>query len=173
MNRKLVRFVKATEFFCGKTHRLLNAIVYTQELLRTFKPDEIVSEVEPKLAIRDELTRYYAAKSVVTCVSKNKGLEIGVLLSKVIDECVANRSIMAGCCHDCFINVYDNGEYDYILHNKVWKKAAKKDHDKLLCSGCVEERLGRKLKFKDFNWEVPLNYIDGDRSYGLLERMAR
>ena len=173
MNRNLVRYVKAMEFFCGKTVRLLNAIVFTQDLLLTNKPEDIVCDVEPKLWIRDELTRHYAAKSVVTCVSNNRGLEIGALLSKVIDECVANRSIMAGCCHDCFINVYENGEYDYILHNKVWKKAAKKDHDKFLCSYCVENRLGRKLKNKDFNWDIPLNFIDGDRSSRLLHRMVR
>jgi hypothetical protein len=38
----------------------------------------------------------------------------------------------------------------YYVHNKVWRAAGMEPNGGCLCIGCVEKRLGRKLKPKDF-----------------------
>lgn len=170
MNKNLIKLNKANEFFVGKTKRILNAINFMQDQLAKNKwEDHMVCDVETKLAIRDELVRHFSSLVVVDTVLKNK--DATDLVSLVIDALVQNRSKMSGCCHDCHINVYDEWEYDYFLHEEVWDKATKDDTDKFFCVLCIEKRLGRELKSKDFDWEVPLNYIDGERSPILEARM--
>jgi hypothetical protein len=38
----------------------------------------------------------------------------------------------------------------YTVHNKVWAKAGMEDYGGCLCIGCLEQRIGRRLKPKDF-----------------------
>jgi hypothetical protein len=45
--------------------------------------------------------------------------------------------------------VDDNSEV-YMVRNLVWAKAGMKGWDGCLCIGCLEKRLGRKLKPQDF-----------------------
>lgn len=57
-------------------------------------------------------------------------------------------------CMDCGVHTVKAGEY-YMLTDRVWAKV----HDQyegMLCIGCVEERLGRKLRASDFA-RCPLN----------------
>ena len=171
MNRKLAKMVNATEFFIGKTPNLLRAISFIQNQGRKWR-SHMSCDVERILRIRDEVARWYTAKYLIEVTRKNSKVPAGDLLLKAIDKLVANRSVMCGCCHDCMTNVYDSGNYDYMLHTKVWKKAAKKDQDKFLCIKCVENRLGRSLKNSDFDWDIPLNFIDGDRCMLLELRMG-
>ena len=51
---------------------------------------------------------------------------------------------------------------DYIVHDDIWHQACTaepvmKDDCGLLCVGCIEQRLGRRLNSADFEAGVPLN----------------
>jgi hypothetical protein len=56
----------------------------------------------------------------------------------------------------------------YRVHDTVWKRAKMSPHDGCLCIGCLEKRLGRKLKAKDFDLSHPLNETPGSKR--LLQR---
>jgi hypothetical protein len=49
----------------------------------------------------------------------------------------------------------------YTVRDAVWKAAGLKPFDGCLCIGCLEQRLGRKLKPKDFQRDHPLNWLPG------------
>lgn len=49
------------------------------------------------------------------------------------------------------------GEY-YMVTNRIWKRVNPKQVG-MLCIGCLEERLGRKLMHADFLW-CPLNVMN-------------
>jgi hypothetical protein len=57
-------------------------------------------------------------------------------------------------CIDCDIDTFKIKEY-YMLFDMVWRIAVPEDKG-MLCIGCVEERLGRKLSPEDFSI-CPLN----------------
>lgn len=57
-------------------------------------------------------------------------------------------------CLDCKKNTDALGEY-YMVHNRLWGRANPKDKG-MLCIGCLENRIGRKLKSTDFTF-CPLN----------------
>jgi hypothetical protein len=58
-------------------------------------------------------------------------------------------------CLDCKKDTYKLREY-YMVTNRTWRKANPAIAG-MLCIGCLEKRLGRKLsQFKDFIW-CPLN----------------
>jgi hypothetical protein len=59
-------------------------------------------------------------------------------------------------CKDCGVNTSKIGEY-YMIHTDLWKQVNQGvDDTGMLCLGCVEERLGRKLNRRDFP-AIPLN----------------
>jgi hypothetical protein len=45
----------------------------------------------------------------------------------------------------------------YIVRNKVWKAAGMEPYGGCLCIGCLEKRIGRKLKPKDFRRDHSFN----------------
>lgn len=59
-------------------------------------------------------------------------------------------------CKDCSANTLHIDEY-YMLTDEVWASIYKKRRG-MLCIGCVEARLGRKLVPEDFA-DVPLNFF--------------
>jgi hypothetical protein len=52
-------------------------------------------------------------------------------------------------CIDCGTDTIEAGEY-YMLRDDVWHSTGVKRDDGMLCIGCVESRLGRKLNRADF-----------------------
>lgn len=60
-------------------------------------------------------------------------------------------------CVDCGVDTYARGvdEY-YMVHNEVWAAAGMLPRDGMLCIGCLEARLGRRLTAVDFT-DVPVN----------------
>jgi hypothetical protein len=56
-------------------------------------------------------------------------------------------------CRDCGVNTSRIGEY-YMVTGEVWQQAG--GGDAMLCVGCLEKRLGRELRCKDFTW-APIN----------------
>lgn len=77
-------------------------------------------------------------------------------------------------CLDCDKDVFELGEYAYMVHDHVWLEAAArtgKGYGKL-CVECLEVRLGRPLVQTDFNWILPLNWARGyARSKRLVQRL--
>lgn len=51
-------------------------------------------------------------------------------------------------CRDCGVDTCKMQEF-YMLTNEVWDEAVA-DTKIILCIGCVEDRLGRRLAVKDF-----------------------
>jgi hypothetical protein len=49
----------------------------------------------------------------------------------------------------------------YMVRVAVWKKAGMADFGGCLCIGCLERRIGRKLKPKDFLRNHSLNWLPG------------
>ena len=77
--------------------------------------------------------------------------EWGPTILKTIDDLLAaaHYEQVGFDCADCGIDTSAADEY-YMLHDRVWRKAAGKDIEAMLCIGCVETRLGRKLTPRDF-----------------------
>jgi hypothetical protein len=63
----------------------------------------------------------------------------------------------AGLCDDCAVNTIEIGE-GYMVVYEVWSEAHPEGRGLcgLLCIGCLERRLGRRLVPSDFT-DVPLN----------------
>ena len=59
-------------------------------------------------------------------------------------------------CHDCGADVIALGEV-YMVHDDVWPV----EPDGMLCVGCLEARIGRGLRARDFT-ACPLNRLPGD-----------
>jgi hypothetical protein len=75
-------------------------------------------------------------------------------------------------CMDCGINTKDINEY-YMVEDELWLKAVPEDEG-MLCIGCLEKRLGRKLNKNDFphfpvNMPFKFHFIVSDR---LLNRLG-
>jgi hypothetical protein len=57
-------------------------------------------------------------------------------------------------CNDCGVNILEIKEY-YMVSNRCWKRSGMKEG--FLCIGCLEHRLGEKLKAINFK-DCPLNW---------------
>jgi hypothetical protein len=69
---------------------------------------------------------------------------------------------MSGFCIDCGVDTYAIHEY-YMVHDGVWQDAGMVKYDgAMLCVGCLERRLGRRLADSDFT-DYPIN--DARRHY--------
>jgi hypothetical protein len=60
-------------------------------------------------------------------------------------------------CVDCSINTMHIDEY-YMVTDEIWDDTGLTSNGGMLCIGCLEARLGRKLTARDFS-DVPLNYF--------------
>jgi len=72
-------------------------------------------------------------------------------------------------CVDCKINVSDIKEYAYIVKDEIWPIAF---NGGMLCIGCLENRIGRKLTPNDFDPVPPLNMMNNCQSDRLLDRLG-
>jgi hypothetical protein len=77
-------------------------------------------------------------------------------------------------CHDCGGRAWTQLREDYIVHDDIWHQACTaepvmKDDCGLLCVGCIEQRLGRRLNSADFEAGVPLN-VERGKSERLLDQ---
>ena len=70
-------------------------------------------------------------------------------------------------CKSCHVNTLYIDEY-YMLKDEIWQQVSD-THEGMLCIGCVEAILGRKLNCNDFA-AVPLNSL-GDRDFGKSQRL--
>jgi hypothetical protein len=78
-------------------------------------------------------------------------------------------------CNDCGDNTSTKGEY-YMVHDHVWNKAVNKGgmkDDHMLCVGCLEKRVGRKLHKGDFTDAAVNTRPFGVHSDRLTDRMNR
>jgi len=70
-------------------------------------------------------------------------------------------------CRDCG-NDFD--EYSYIVHDRVWGASGLSKNGGLLCVGCLEARIGRRLCRDDFS-DAPINRLDRRQSLRLQNRI--
>ncbi len=73
-------------------------------------------------------------------------------------------------CRDCQCDTDQIGEY-YMLHDEVWRETGLGLHDGMLCIGCAESRLGRRLRPVDFK-HAPINLGFFNRSERMVERVG-
>jgi hypothetical protein len=59
----------------------------------------------------------------------------------------------------------------YMVRDAIWKRAGMEPFGGCLCVLCLEKRLGRKLKPKDFDWTHSFNDLPGTER--LLSRRGR
>lgn len=72
-----------------------------------------------------------------------------------------------GLCNDCGVDTIEMNEY-YMVQKDVWPIGRKSG---MLCIGCLERRIGRKLISEDFPF-LPINYPDFfDQSDRLKDRL--
>lgn len=71
-------------------------------------------------------------------------------------------------CGDCGVNVALLGEW-YMLEDAIWQQATRDTPAHLLCVGCLEERLGRRLAPEDFNRAAPANLTREEDIDALLD----
>jgi len=75
-------------------------------------------------------------------------------------------------CLDCNINTSHIEEY-YMLYDHIWDKIIYGNKEGMLCIGCVERRLGRKLVRTDFSLFALINDLDfGVKSDRLKNRLT-
>lgn len=84
-------------------------------------------------------------------------------------------------CDDCAIDVtpYDEdgrpteGGWEwYMVRDEVWQEASRDGQPaRILCVGCLEQRIARRLKPDDFA-DLPLNEPGGLESHRLLDRLG-
>jgi hypothetical protein len=72
-------------------------------------------------------------------------------------------------CADCG---EDYDEYFYMLSDVVWAAAGLAEDDGCFCIGCLERRLGYKLRSGDFT-DAPSNSLDEFQSLRLRDRLGR
>ena len=75
------------------------------------------------------------------------------------------RPLVLFDCVDCGAN-FD--EYDYLVEDAVWAASGLKPDGGKLCIGCLERRLGRRLKRDDFESEI----IGSSQSLRLRDRLS-
>jgi hypothetical protein len=66
---------------------------------------------------------------------------------------------------------YNECTEDYIVRAAIWKQAGMEPMGGCLCIGCLEERIGRRLRPKDFQRGHPLNRTRGTAR--LLQRRGQ
>jgi hypothetical protein len=81
-----------------------------------------------------------------------------------------------GLANDIAIHGVSHGECNneselYFVHDAIWKRAGILPFGGCLCVGCLEKRIGRKLKPKDFDWSHPFNQMPGTKR--LINRRGR
>lgn len=73
------------------------------------------------------------------------------------------------CCLDCGQDTGKMREF-YFVHTELWLSAAGSKNG-MLCIGCLETRIGRKLKKADFT-DAFINRLNYGHSTRLLSRLV-
>ena len=88
-------------------------------------------------------------------------LEALVVRHKMLDELNAEECDYEGpYCVDCGVDTVKINEY-YNVKDRVWELTGLGPDDGMLCIGCLEDRIGRKLQPEDFGYCL----INWDRLY--------
>jgi hypothetical protein len=73
-------------------------------------------------------------------------------------------------CIDCGVDTNEIGEIYWVKRN-VWARSGLSEWDGYLCVGCLEQRLGRRLRLEDFLANSLINRVPMFRSTRLKSRM--
>jgi len=80
-------------------------------------------------------------------------------------------TLIAAGAEDLGVLNYDHNTETYYVRDHIWKAAGMEPFGGCLCIGCLEKRIGRRLKPKDFQRDHPFNTLPG--SPRLLSRRGR
>ena len=80
------------------------------------------------------------------------------------------KAIAAG---DDLTQTIDSNSEVYTVRDRVWEQAGMKEMDGCLCIGCLEKRIGRALRPKDFQRGHPMNDNSVPGTPRLLKRRGR
>ena len=85
---------------------------------------------------------------------------------------IANGAYFNLHCGDCDVDTSTGAACEYyFVRDKLWRKHH--GGKLVLCVGCFEKRLRRRLRHGDFNWEAPANHARIPRSDRLRDRMTK
>lgn len=172
MNPKFLNDKYFEKFIKDRAHKIHSATRICKDIaVKNPEFDLNKLDLNRILKIRSLIPSYVFPDAIINAVRINPKRRLKTIFKDVVDYLINNRALMAGSCHDCLTNIYLTDEYSFILKKQIWKKAAKDKTNQFFCIGCLETRLKRKLKSKDFDWGIPLNNIPDVRSDRLLERM--
>ena len=73
------------------------------------------------------------------------------------------------CCKDCKADTSSLNEY-YMVHDHIWLATGLSKQGGMLCLGCLEGRIGRRLCANDFS-DYPINHGFFRRSERFLDRL--
>lgn len=73
-------------------------------------------------------------------------------------------------CQDCGFDTFCS-EY-YMVKHSIWKLTGIRGWGKMLCIGCLERRIKRKLVRNDFLLGLPINQDYKNMSSRLLDRLG-
>ena len=74
-------------------------------------------------------------------------------------------------CVDCHVCTGSIDEY-YMVHDHVWLASGMSKRSGMLCLGCLESRLQRRLTPEDFKPGIPINMGIFPRSPRMLDRLG-
>lgn len=83
---------------------------------------------------------------------------------------MASKSRRKLCCVDCGVDTLKIGEY-YFVRTELWLSAMPSIRG-MLCIGCLEERLGRRLVKSDFTNAFINRVTHGSKSQRLISRLT-
>jgi hypothetical protein len=129
--------------------------------------DLLVREFEPDLTapaagllfeeVIDDIARIVARAYTAQVLDLQDAIQVayaGVDVEEAARDAALERRFH---CLDCDVHTSAIGEY-YMLRDEVWLEA-NPDGDGMLCVGCLEKRLGRRLEPTDFT-ESTHNFVD-------------
>jgi hypothetical protein len=69
----------------------------------------------------------------------------------------------ASPAQDSVTQTFDDQTEVYVVRAAIWKAASMEDYGGCLCIGCLEKRIGRKLRPKDFMRKHPFSALPGTK----------
>jgi hypothetical protein len=101
-------------------------------------------------AVIDDIARIVLGGATRELADGIRGAALDVDVEKATTHAALERHVH---CLDCAVDTVALGEY-YMVRDEVWEQAA--GDDGMLCIGCLEKRLGRRLEPRDF-LDIPMN----------------
>jgi hypothetical protein len=98
-------------------------------------------------------------------------VDCGVNTAPGLQNTIQMKKAFAADWNISLVQTVDTSSEVYMVTPKIWKAAGMDDWNGCLCIGCLEKRLGRRLKPRDFNRDHTFILFPGTKR--LLARRDR